>query len=156
MYEPLLFIHSWGRYAVLVASLLLTFHCLKSWASGVPWGGRENGMTWAYSQVLGFQALFGLALFLGGSPFARLLIRDPGQALHQPITFFFAIRHPLSMLASVAVYFVGKKIALNRKPPANRQRDFGMVMLLSTAILFSAVPWAWLPYGRAWVRGFRL
>lgn len=153
MYASLLFIHSWTRWAVLLAGLCLLGLCLRGWVRGRLWGGYENGLWWAFGQLLGYQLLFGIAVYLVGSPYLRVLIAEPAVAMQNFNVFFFALLHPLGMFLNGCLFFAAENIFLRRRgTPQTRHRIALLILLLVFTGIAVLVPWPWLTHGRPWIR----
>jgi len=152
MYSSLLLVHSWIRWVVLLSALALTFLFVRGWLTRRTWGGSENAQLWIFSQTLLYQGLFGLLLYVGGSPFTKLLISAPSTALSNPVPLFWSVRHPLTMLSSIAVFFVGRYLTLKKAHPQNKFRSAALTLATTMLIILTAVPWSGLLYGRSWFR----
>lgn len=153
MYEPLLFIHSWTRWVVLLSAIYFLLTSLDAIARGRAWTGVDARFVWAFDQILAYQALFGFALWLAASPVVHAAFLNPGLILSNPLHQFWALRHPLSMLVAVGAFQVGKVIA-RRSPATSRFKVYAITLTVTLAIILSAIPWPSLVYGRVLFRGF--
>ncbi|MBL7715501.1 MAG: hypothetical protein JNL01_08515 [Bdellovibrionales bacterium] len=154
MYGPILFIHSWVRWGVLLGALFLIVRTTWASLSRQNWTARDNYWVWAYGQIFGYQLIFGLTLYFGLSPMTRSAFQNFSEAMENPVLFFWSIRHPLTLILAFAVFVLGKRLCFNRLSLETRHRGMAAVLWVSTAILLSAIPWPVLEYGRPWVRGF--
>jgi hypothetical protein len=64
MYEPLLLIHSWTRWIVLIGLVFLFIRSLQGWVKQTEWTDGHTTFVWAVDQVLGYQVLFGILIWL--------------------------------------------------------------------------------------------
>lgn len=152
MYSSLLFIHSWTRWVVVLGGIGLTSQMFLRWHQRRQWGGADNGLVWAFSQVFGYQVLFGLSLYIGGSPYTKVLISKPGLTLKTPVFFFWGLRHPATMLLALAIFQIGKRISQKHVQIEGRHRAFAVTLLLTMLAILSAIPWPKLEYGRSFFR----
>ena len=153
MYESLIFIHSWTRWILI--SAIIYFFIFSSVAAfrESEWSPREENFVWILSQLLIYQALFGVTLWWGTSPVVRSCILNPRQIFADSLCTFWTVRHPLTMLAAVTVFLVGKN-RINRMAIERRFKSYVTVMGIIMLLIFSAIPWPFMSYGRALLRGF--
>ncbi len=137
MYELVLLVHSWLRWAVLAAGIAAAF------------GGRSREDTagkW-FTILLDVQILLGLLLYFVLSPFTTAALSNFGEAMGNSQLRFFAVEHVFGMLIGTALAHVGRKKVL-RAPIERRGRlaliFYGLAML---AIILS-IPWPGMPAGR--------
>lgn len=153
MYESLLLIHSWTRWIVLVSAVYFLLVSLRAITRGKPWTGHDARFVWALDQVLLYQVLFGLALWMSASPIVHASFLNPGLILTTPLYQFWTLRHPLTMLLALGVFQIGKSIA-GKRPVTSRFKIYAMTLAVTLALIASAIPWPGLSYGRALLRGF--
>jgi len=143
MYSTVLVIHSWVRWAALLAAVMALISLLtdRTGARGERWG-------LVLVICMDLQLLLGLALYVALSPFTTEALRNFSAAMQQPSLRFFAMDHPATMLLAVVLVHVGR--VLGRKaatPAAARTRllaCFGVALLL----MLAGMPWPGLPAGR--------
>lgn len=152
MYEPLVFIHSWMRWVVLVAGIYLVLRF--AWASyrETNWKGRDAQLLWAFDQSFGYQFLFGLVIWAGLSPWSKALFHDIAS-LDNPMVFFFSLRHPLTMLLAMILFQVLKDKAMKEENSTRRFRKLAVAIGLPLIVILSAIPWPWMDVGRSLFRG---
>ena len=83
MYLTVLTIHSWLRWAALLLGVAATFNAFRHRADTAerPRGERWD---WWFMLALDLQALFGVLLYFGFSPFTREAISNVGMAMRDP------------------------------------------------------------------------
>jgi hypothetical protein len=151
MYGPMLLIHSWTRWIVVISSFYCLIRCFVGWLRKQEWGSTENYFIWAFNQILGYQILFGLMLYIGASPFVKMAISDPALIQSNPVVNFWVARHGPTMLLTLGVFHVGRAQAT--KAPANaRYRIYAITFTVLMVMFLSAIPWVGLVYGRPWFR----
>ena len=153
MYEPLLFIHSWTRWSVLLALLYFFWRSTVGWARKQKWEASDAHFIWAFNQVFGYQVAFGFTLWLALSPFTKAGFRDFGSITENPLVFFWTIRHGGTMLLAYGIFHMGKARA-KRIEASVRFRHYSIVFGVILLLIVSAIPWPWLSYGRSLFRWF--
>lgn len=153
MYEALLFIHSWTRWAVVIGIVLILWQTLNGWLRNKKWTGYDNHLVWAFDQVLNYQVIFGLVLYLGLSPMTKMFFKNWGVIKDNPVFEFWAYFHISMMLLSIVIFQIGKFITY-KKPIEQRHKGVAITMIFITLTIGLAIPWPFLVHGRALFRGF--
>lgn len=152
MYEPMLLIHSWTRWIVLISLALLFMRSLQGWVKQAEWNEGHTTFVWAVDQVLGYQVLFGLLIWLALSPFSKAGFAKPSDIVGNPLVFFWTLRHPLTMILALGLFQIAK--ARMKRQPSSAGK-FKLIATATGAILIliaTAIPWPGLDYGRALFR----
>ena len=144
MYEPILLIHSWTRWIVLISLIYFFIRCLKGWFKGEAWGSSEAFFMNAFHQAYGFQVLFGLTLWFALSPMVHAFFLNPDLISQKPFSFW-AVRHPGEMLFGFLLFEI---LAYRSKRSVHRFRSYAITFGVILVILVSAIPWPWLDVGR--------
>jgi hypothetical protein len=151
MYEPLLLIHSWTRWAVFFGALYFLGRSFTGWWKKTPWTPQDGNFIWAFNQAFTYQIGFGIVLWLGLSPITKAGFKSPWLLLENGAISFWALRHPLTMVLALGVFHIGK--ARSKKVlPEERFRLFAITFAIVFIMISSAIPWPWLSYGRAFFR----
>ena len=136
MYSATLLVHSWVRWAVILAGIAAV---LSSGPRSAARGARAG--LW-FTILLDVQFLIGLALYLFISPNTTAAFRDMGAAMHVAATRFFLVEHPFAMIVAIVLAHIGRVRA------ERRGRSPRMLYAASLVILLVAQPWPGLPFGR--------
>ena len=153
MYEPFLLIHSWTRWAVLLTALYLLLRFAGGWIRKSPWPEALDRHAWAFSQLFTLQVLFGVMLWFGTSPWVKIGLSQPSLILSDPMVGFWTVRYPITMVTALGAFHIGKSIA-KRSPPELRFKRYLLALVIAFALIATAIPWPWLPFGRPFFRGF--
>ena len=147
MYPIVLAIHSWLRWAALLCGLGATLNAFRHRAATAdrPRGQRWD---WFFMLALDLQALFGVLLYFGFSPFTREALSNLGPALRDPGLRFWTVTHVAAMAVALIAVRAGRVFAMReRTSPASgtgRCICFGIAVLAMVA----GVPWPGLSNGR--------
>ena len=147
MYPTVLTIHSWLRWAALLLGVIATFNAYRHRAETAE---RPRGQRWDWSFMLALdlQALFGLLLYFGLSPFTREAIGNAGMALRDPGLRFWAITHVAMMCVALVAVRIGRVFAIGER--TSRARRNGRYVCFGIAVLAMVVgvPWPGLANAR--------
>jgi hypothetical protein len=152
MYEPLLLIHSWTRWIVLIGLIFLFIRSLQGWIKQSEWTEGHTTFVWGVDQAFGYQVLFGILIWLALSPFSKAGFAQPGEIMTNPLLFFWTLRHPLTMISALGFFQIAKVRA--RRKPESREKFKLMTLATGTLLILiaTAIPWPGLYYGRALFR----
>ena len=147
VYPTVLTIHSWLRWAALLLGATATFNAFRHRADTAerPRGQRWD---WGFMLALDLQALFGMLLYFGLSPFTRAAMGNAGMALRDPGLRFWAITHVAMMVVALVAVRVGRVLAMGGR--TSRVRRNGRYICFGIAVLamVAGVPWPGLANGR--------
>ena len=109
---------------------------------------RGQRWDWSFMLALDLQALFGLLLYFGLSPFTREAIGNVGMALRDPGLRFWAITHVAMMCVALVAVRIGRVFAIGER--TSRARRNGRYVCFGIAVLamVAGVPWPGLANGR--------
>jgi hypothetical protein len=151
VYPFALVAHSWLRWAVVVAGLVLLVSATHCRVRAVPRNDRIDRLRVAFLRLLDLQVVLGLALYLILSPLPRLALADPEAAMGDAVLRFYAVEHAFGMVVGVIVAHVGLD-GVPRLGPHERVRRIVATTLLWAVVTLASIPWPFLAYGRPLLR----
>jgi hypothetical protein len=152
-YPPVLFIHSWLRWATLLLAIAATVNAFRTDSDlSRPMPGRQWDTL--FMMALDFQVLFGLLLYFGLSPFIMEASKDLGVALQSPGLRFWTIDHIAWMAGATILVRVGRVLALNATTPQGRRKWRALFFTLTTITILMGIPWPGLTWGRPLFRAW--
>ena len=152
MYALTLWVHSWLRWLVVAAALVVFAYGLRGWRRRSPWTGTDERWTKLLLGLVNLQFLLGLLLYVLLSPIVRAAVRDPGAAMKSSVLRFFAIEHITAMVIAVAVAHAGLARARRLGAAPERHRRAAIVVGLFLLCVVIGIPWPFRPYGRPLAR----
>ena len=147
MYTLVLLLHSWLRWAALVAGVAATFTSFSD-RSGPLGRGRADMWGLVLMMVLDIQMLLGLLLYLVLSPFTAEALRDFGAAMKSPGLRFFAVEHLALMLVAVVLTHVGRVMARKATTADAKRMRMTICFGLATLLIVLGIPWPGMASGR--------
>jgi hypothetical protein len=147
VYPTVLAIHSWLRWAALLLGVTATFNAFLRRADTAE---RPRGQRWDsfFMLALDLQALLGLLLYFGFSPFTREAISNMGMALRDPGLRFWAITHVAMMCVALVAVRVGRVFAMGDKTSPTRRNGRYICFAIAVFAMVAGVPWPGLANGR--------
>lgn len=153
LYGFVLFTHSWLRWAVLLAAVLVCARSFAASRSGRSWGRGDERLHVALVSVLDLQLLLGLVLYLSLSPFSRAFFDDYRMGMEDPVVRFFGLEHVLAMVVAITIVHVGRVRSKRQTEGAGRHRVVWVSTLIALLLIFVSIPWPVFPYARPLLRG---
>ncbi|HKB09748.1 MAG TPA: hypothetical protein VKD69_03800 [Vicinamibacterales bacterium] len=147
MYPTVLTIHSWLRWAALLSGVGATFDAFRHRADT---GSRARGQRWDwfFMLALDLQAVLGLLLYFGYSPFTREAIANVMMAVRDPGLRFWSITHVAMMVVALVAVRAGRVFAMSeRRSPARKNARF-ICFAIAVLAMVAGVPWPGLSNGR--------
>ena len=138
MYTAVLVLHSWLRWAVIIAALLVFIR-----------GSRfVNSTTRLFTVLLDVQLLLGLLLYVALSPFTRVAFQSMAVAMRDPGLRFWAVEHLTGMLLAVIAAHVGR-VRVRQAPNERVAFQRGAIFVgVSLVLILVSIPWPGMINGR--------
>ena len=109
-----------------------------------------RGKRWdsLFMLAVDLQALFGLLLYFGLSPFTRDALNNFTPAMHDPRLRFFVFTHIAAMIVAVVAVRVGRVFTTGESSSSVRRTGRYVCFGIALAVMIAGVPWPGLVYGR--------
>ena len=153
MYSPLLFLHSWLRWVVLLAGLVVVVRAIAGMNGKRAWTAADAKSGLFFIASLDLQFLIGLALYLVFSPTVQAAFGNIGAAMRTPEYRFYVVEHALGMIVAIALAHVGRTKSRKANTDAAKFRTAGIFYGLALLIMLASIPWPGMPGGRPLIRG---
>lgn len=152
MYYPVLLLHSWLRWVVLLAGILAVSRAIAGWTQGRPWTLTDDRAGLWFTIALDLQLLVGLLLYFVLSPITTAALQEFGGVMQDTVRRFWAVEHVFGMALALLLAHVGR--VRIRKAPADARRHRRATVYFTLALLavIGSIPWPGLPHGRPMVR----
>jgi hypothetical protein len=149
MYLIVLILHSWLRWAAIIAGLLAVVSLLTSQPRP---GAADPSNRWGrfFIIALDLQFVLGFLLYVGLSPTTYAIFHDTGMgaAMRDPVARFWAVEHVTLMLVAIVVAHVGKVLARKAATPAAKRTRLLACFVISLIAILAATPWPGMRAGR--------
>ena len=147
MYTFVLLLHSWLRWAALIAGVGATMAAFtdRAQTAGL---GRADRWGLALMTALDLQMLLGLLLYLVLSPTMEAIRQNFAAAMQDRVARFWAVEHISMMLMAVILVHVGRVLARKAKTPEARRTRLLVCFGIATLAMIAATPWPGMSNGR--------
>jgi hypothetical protein len=147
-YELLRIAHSYWRWAVLIAALIVLQRAVVGARRNHGWTPGDARAARFFFSALDIQFTLGVILYFGFSPFFSAVYHSFSETMKDPNARFFGIEHQTAMLLATAVAHVGMDRAKRTAEGPARHRVMRTAMIVFFVIVLVGLPWPWRPYGR--------
>ena len=154
MYSPTLFIHSWLRWALLIAMVILFIRSYQGWKGTLSVTPQYNKLRLITVILFDIQALVGYVLYFL-SPIVQMVFEDPSIPwIKDTQTRFYVMEHITSMTIAVIVLHVGNVIFKKKEEDALKFKTMTITLTIVAIIVLTSIPWPMLEHGRVLFRGW--
>ena len=145
MYTPLLLLHSFTRWGVLLSLVYAIFRAYRGYTLKSPFTKRETAVRYWTVTIAHIQFVIGMVLYFQ-SPVIHYFHNHFSEAVQGTNTAFFGIFHPLLMLTAIAVLTIGASLA--KRSPSDPGKFKTLLLWFSAALLllFISIPWPFSPF----------
>ena len=152
MYSPLLLLHSWLRWVVLLTALVALIRAIGGTNGKRPWTAADARAGLLFITSLDLQFLIGLLLYLFFSPVVQAAFGNIGAAMRNPEYRFFVVEHFVGMFIATALAHIGRVRSKKAKTDAARFKSAAIFYGLALVIMLLSIPWPGMAAGRALFR----
>ena len=147
MYTLVLVLHSWIRWAAVVAAIGAMF-TLFTGQQSVSRPDTSDRWGLLFLIAMDLQLLVGLLLYFVLSPTTAAIRQDFGAAMRDPVARFWAVEHVGSILVAVVLVHVGRVLARKAPTPGSKRTRLLICFGLATVVMLAATPWPGMMSGR--------
>jgi len=153
MYSPLLFLHSWLRWVVLLTGVVALVRAIAGMNGKRPWMPADAKPGLFFIISCDVQLLLGLALYLVFSPTVQAAFGNIGAAMRNPEYRFYVVEHSFGMIIAIALAHVGRVRSKKAKTDGAKFTGAAIFYGLALLIMLASIPWPGMAGGRPLLRG---
>ena len=133
MYQLLDTLHSYNRYLIFAALLLVLFRSYSGWLGKKPFEKLDNTGSLTLLILTHTQLLIGLVLYAFLSPYTQSAFADMGAAMKDSTLRYFAVEHFLMMI--IAVVFIQLGRTFSKKAAENEKKHRQLAIYTTIAVI---------------------
>jgi hypothetical protein len=147
VYPVVLGVHSYWRWVVLAAAVMVLVRAWQGWRSRRPWTPVDDRASRFFVVTFDMQVLIGLFLYVALSPLTRAAFGNFGAAMGDSVMRFWAVEHIFGMLVAAAFVHIGR--AKTRRPSTRDRHKTAVIFYgLALVAMLLTIPWPFMPAGR--------
>ncbi|MEO6950444.1 MAG: hypothetical protein ABI321_01420 [Polyangia bacterium] len=147
-YSVALLVHSYLRWLLLVAGLVVIVRSVRGWMGTLPFTVGDNKTQVAFISVMDIQLIVGLALYFVLSPVTQAFFANPKAGMHDAQVRFFGVEHLALMLLGIVIVHVGRARSKRNPDGRARHRTTAITTLVWLVLTLGAIPWPGMAAGR--------
>lgn len=153
-YTLTLTVHSWVRWALVLVATVAFARSGYAFLRGREYAGADGNLAKWFIGLLNLQFTLGLVLYIFLSPTVRAALSDLGAAMGSAPLRFFVVEHQVAAIIAVGMGYAG--VGRARKATESRKKHRAIALGAGGCLfmILFAIPWPFLPYGRALFRFF--
>jgi hypothetical protein len=147
-YTLTLTIHSYLRWLVLVASLVVIARSVSGWLGHKAFGSGVERAQVAFLAVVDTQLVLGLLLYGMLSPVTAAFFANPKAGMHDPQVRFFGVEHITMMVLALVVVHVARARSKRITDGTQRHKLVAISTIVWLVLTLAAIPWPGMKSGR--------
>ncbi len=147
MYSGALILHSWVRWAVIIAGLIAVARGVAGASGRKMWTPADDQAGFWFTLTLDIQFLLGLVLYVFLSPLTTAALQDFGAAMKDPGLRFWAVEHAFGMLIGIAIAHIGR-VRVRKTDSLRRHKTATVWFALALLAILVSIPWPGLTNAR--------
>jgi predicted metal-binding membrane protein len=144
MYSTLLFLHSIGRWLVLISLLYAIIRAYKGYRVSLPFTQSDNTIRHCTATIAHLQLMIGMVLY-SQSPLINMFFSHSTQNNDFSEPLFFAIIHLTIMMVAVIVITIGSAMAKRKVTDQEKFTTMFYWFAAGLLLIFLAIPWPFSP-----------
>ncbi len=148
-------LHSFLRYAVLVAALYTLYKIWTAWRANAAFEKSTQKANLLFMILCDTQLLIGLYLYFVG-PWGLKNIQNMGMAnvMHDKVARFFAVEHFAGMLVALVLVHLAYATAKKNSSDLAKHKKMFWFNFIALLVMLASIPWPFrAAIGRAWFPG---
>jgi hypothetical protein len=135
MYQLLDALHSYNRYLLFAALLLVLFRAYSGWMGKKPFEKLDNTGSLVLLILTHTQLLIGLILYAFLSPYTQAAFANMGAAMKDSTLRYFAVEHIMMMLIAVVLIQLGRTFSKKASDDVQKHRKLAVYTTAAVLII---------------------
>lgn len=152
LYSAFLIGHSWIRWVVVAAAVLVVLRSLLALGGRRGWTPADERAARFFTSALDLQMLIGLALYFYFSPLMSILRQQMAMVMRDDAMRYWIIEHPFGMILAVVLAHVGRVRIKKAGDPRRKHRLALIFFGLALVVIAGSIPWPGTATGRPLLR----
>lgn len=152
LYTLFLILHSWNRWLILIAGLIVIFMSLNYFYSENKNYSPIRKIALVYISSLHLQFLVGIILYFFLSPVTQAAFNDFGAAMKSPGLRFWAVEHTAISVIAIILAQLGFSISKRKLVESKKVRTLFIWTFISLLLIIIVIPMGIMGVNRPWIR----
>jgi hypothetical protein len=147
-YTLVLTIHSYLRWLVLVAGVVVILRCVRGWLGANVFSAGDQRAQVGFLAIVDTQLVLGLLLYGVLSPITAAFFANPKAGMHDSQVRFFGVEHITMMVLALVVVHVARVRSKRLTDAVARHRLVAISTIVWLVLTLAAIPWPGMKAGR--------
>jgi len=152
IYSVTLFLHSWNRWLILVAGLIVIAGAIKGLSSKSEYSSFQRKWSLVFLSSLHLQLLIGLLMYFFVSPVTMLALSDFGAAMKDSALRFWAVEHAFVNIIAIAIAQTGSILVKRRNDSTGKNKRTLIWTGIALLLILAMIPMGMMGVERPWFR----
>lgn len=152
VYSITLFLHSWNRWLILVAGIIVIASAIKGMTSKSAYSPFQRKWGLVFLSSLHLQLLIGLILYFFLSPLTMQALGDFGTAMKDSALRFWAVEHAFVNLVAIGLAQTGSILVKRSEGSLNKNRKTVIWTSIALFLIIMMIPMGMMGVERPWFR----
>ncbi len=139
MHQTINALHSYNRYLILVALVLVLYRSWTGWQGRKPFEKFDNTASVALLGLAHLQLLLGLIQYFGTSTIVQSAMADMGAAMKNSWLRYFAVEHILMMVIAIACIQVGRTLSKKAADDNVKHKKLAIWTTVATLLMVASL-----------------
>jgi hypothetical protein len=152
LYSISLFLHSWNRWLILIAGVVVIIAAIKGLSAKSDYSSFQKTWSLIFMSSLHLQLLIGLLLYFFLSPITAQAFSNFGAAMKDPLLRFWSVEHAFVNLIAIGLAQTGS-ILVKRSSTSKRKHRHTLIWSgIALLLILAMIPMGMMGVERALFR----
>lgn len=139
MHQLINTIHSYNRYLILAALVLVLYRSWTGWQAKKAFGKTDNTASLVLLTLAHLQLLLGLIQYFVTSTIVQSAMADMGAAMKDSWLRYFAVEHILMMILGVACIQIGRTLSKKATDDNTKHKKLAIWTTVATLLIVAGL-----------------
>ena len=152
IYNVSLFLHSWNRWLILIAGIVVIAAAIKGISSKSAYTPFQRKWSLVFLASLHLQLLIGLVMYFFLSPVTLLALSDFGAAMKDSVLRFWAVEHAFVNIIAIGLAQTGSILVKRHDSASGKHKRTLIWTGIALLLILAMIPMGMMGVERPWFR----
>ena len=152
LYSISLFLHSWNRWLILIAGVIVIAAAIKGLTSKSEYTSFQRRWSLILLSSLHLQLLIGILMYLFISPITAMALSDFGAAMKDSALRFWAVEHTFVNIIAIAFVQTGSILVKRISVSSGKNKRTLIWTGIGMILILAMIPMGMMGVDRPWFR----
>jgi hypothetical protein len=152
IYSITLFLHSWNRWLILFAGVIVIFTAIKGLSTKSEYSPFQKRWSLIFLSSLHLQLLVGIIMYFFISPITAQALSDFGAAMKDSVLRFWAVEHAFVNIVGIALAQTGSILVKGRNDSVGKHKQTLIWSGIALILILAMIPMGMMGVERPWFR----